>query len=89
MSGPRAHTGTFRGNQLAFATGAEAVRIVSRDDVLGNVRCRGEQIARAAAVLRRPVGANGPRRMRRRPAALVSPNSRSSRSAHPRTRAHV
>ena len=38
---PGAHTGTFRGNQLAFAAGAEAVRIVRRDDVLGNVRARG------------------------------------------------
>ena len=42
---PGAHTGTFRGNQLAFAAGAEAVRIVRRDDVLGNVRRRGAQIA--------------------------------------------
>ena len=42
---PGAHTGTFRGNQLAFAAGAEAVRIVRRDDMLGNVRRRGEQIA--------------------------------------------
>jgi diaminobutyrate-2-oxoglutarate transaminase len=42
---PGAHTGTFRGNQLAFAAGAEAVRIFRRDDVLGNVRLRGEQIA--------------------------------------------
>ncbi|KJY43875.1 2,4-diaminobutyrate 4-aminotransferase [Streptomyces sp. NRRL B-1568] len=42
---PGAHIGTFRGNQLAFAAGAEAVRIIRRDDVLGNVRRRGEQIA--------------------------------------------
>jgi diaminobutyrate-2-oxoglutarate transaminase len=42
---PGAHTGTFRGNQLAFAAGAEAVRILRRDDVLGNVAKRGEQIA--------------------------------------------
>jgi diaminobutyrate-2-oxoglutarate transaminase len=41
---PGAHTGTFRGNQLAFAAGTEAVRIIRRDDVLGNVRRRGEQI---------------------------------------------
>ncbi|MFF7245840.1 aspartate aminotransferase family protein [Embleya sp. NPDC008237] len=40
-----AHIGTFRGNQLAFAAGAEAVRIVRRDDVLGNVRRRGAQIS--------------------------------------------
>lgn len=42
---PGAHTGTFRGNQLAFAAGAEAVNIFRRDDVLGNVRERSEQIA--------------------------------------------
>ncbi|MGP4002612.1 aspartate aminotransferase family protein [Streptomyces sp. 8N706] len=41
---PGAHTGTFRGNQLAFASGTEAIRIFRRDDVLGNVRRRGEQI---------------------------------------------
>jgi diaminobutyrate-2-oxoglutarate transaminase len=49
---PGAHTGTFRGNQLAFAAGAEAVRIVRRDDVLGNVRRRGQQIADLLAGLR-------------------------------------
>jgi diaminobutyrate-2-oxoglutarate transaminase len=42
---PGAHTGTFRGNQLAFAAGAEAVRIIRRDHVLDNVRRRGEQVA--------------------------------------------
>jgi diaminobutyrate-2-oxoglutarate transaminase len=50
---PGAHTGTFRGNQLAFAAGVETIRIFHRDDVLGNVCRRGEQIARAA---RRPSG---------------------------------
>ena len=40
---PGAHTGTFRGNQLAFATGVEAVKIIKRDDVLGNVVRRSEQ----------------------------------------------
>jgi diaminobutyrate-2-oxoglutarate transaminase len=44
---PGAHTGTFRGNQLAFAAGAKAVEMVRRDDLLGNVRARGEQVARA------------------------------------------
>ena len=42
---PGAHTGTFRGNQLAFAAGAEAVRIIRRDGVLNNVAQRGRQIA--------------------------------------------
>ncbi|MEU5259615.1 diaminobutyrate--2-oxoglutarate transaminase family protein [Amycolatopsis sp. NPDC021455] len=49
---PGAHTGTFRGNQAAFAAGAETVRIMRRDDVLGNVRRRGEQLGRRLAVLR-------------------------------------
>jgi diaminobutyrate-2-oxoglutarate transaminase len=48
---PGAHTGTFRGNQLAFAAGAEAVRVVERDDVLGNVRRRGLQIDRRMGAL--------------------------------------
>ena len=49
---PGAHTGTFRGNQLAFAAGVETIRIFRRDEVLGNVRRRGEQIARVLAGLR-------------------------------------
>jgi diaminobutyrate-2-oxoglutarate transaminase len=49
---PGAHTGTFRGNQLAFAAGAEAVRIMQRDDVMGNVRARATQIERRLDVLR-------------------------------------
>jgi diaminobutyrate-2-oxoglutarate transaminase len=48
---PGAHIGTFRGNQLAFAAGVEAVRLLRRDDVLGNVRQRGEQIAERLAPL--------------------------------------
>ena len=49
---PGAHTGTFRGNQLAFAAGVEMIRIFHRDDVLGNVERRGAQIARALEGLR-------------------------------------
>ncbi|MFB7663676.1 diaminobutyrate--2-oxoglutarate transaminase family protein [Kitasatospora sp. NPDC056138] len=49
---PGAHTGTFRGNQLAFAAGVEAIRIIRRDDVLGNVARRGEQIAERLSTLR-------------------------------------
>jgi len=33
-----AHTGTFRGNQLAFAAGVAAVKIIERDGILENVR---------------------------------------------------
>jgi len=42
---PAAPAGTFQGNQLAFIAGAESVRIVCRDNILGNVRARGEQVA--------------------------------------------
>jgi diaminobutyrate-2-oxoglutarate transaminase len=35
---PGAHTATFRGNQLAFAAGIAAVKIIQRDRVLDNVR---------------------------------------------------
>ncbi|MBO0848595.1 MAG: aminotransferase class III-fold pyridoxal phosphate-dependent enzyme, partial [Pseudonocardia sp.] len=48
---PGAHTGTFRGNQLAFAAGAETVRIMLRDNILDNVRARGEQVAARLAGL--------------------------------------
>jgi len=48
---PGAHSGTFRGNQLAFAAGVKAVEMFRRDDILGNVRARGEQIARRLADL--------------------------------------
>ncbi|WP_234327532.1 aspartate aminotransferase family protein [Streptomyces sp. NRRL WC-3742] len=41
---PGAHSGTFRGNQLAFATGAEAIRVIRRDGILENVRERGAQL---------------------------------------------
>ncbi|GAA0416646.1 diaminobutyrate--2-oxoglutarate transaminase family protein [Streptomyces luteireticuli] len=48
---PGTHIGTFRGNQLAFAAGVEAVRIVREEDILGNVRRRGEQIGERLAEL--------------------------------------
>jgi diaminobutyrate-2-oxoglutarate transaminase len=35
---PGAHTGTFRGNQLAFAAGVEYARIMRRDGILEHVR---------------------------------------------------
>ena len=41
---PRAHTGAFRGNQLAFAAGARAIEVVNRDSVLDNVVERGHQL---------------------------------------------
>ncbi len=46
---PGAHTGTFRGNQLAFVAGSAAARIIERDGILENVR---EQGAYALSALR-------------------------------------
>jgi diaminobutyrate-2-oxoglutarate transaminase len=48
---PGAHTGTFRGNQLAFAAGTKAVELIHRDDILGNVRARGTQVQTRLATL--------------------------------------
>jgi diaminobutyrate-2-oxoglutarate transaminase len=48
---PGAHTGTFRGNQLAFAAGTKAVELMHRDDILGNVRARGTQVQNRLATL--------------------------------------
>lgn len=39
---PGAHIGTFRGNQLAFATGVAALDVFERDQVLANVTAQGE-----------------------------------------------
>ena len=58
---PGAHTGTFRGNQVAFAAGARAVEIVRRDGVLDNVRSRAAQIGRRLdAPADQPLGARRP-----------------------------
>src|SRR5207244_8865932 len=39
---PGAHTGTFRGNQLAFAAGVASVGIFKRDGMLDRVRASGK-----------------------------------------------
>jgi diaminobutyrate-2-oxoglutarate transaminase len=48
---PGAHSGTFRGNQLAFAAGVKAVEMYRRDDIEGNVRARGAQVVARLASL--------------------------------------
>ncbi|GHJ42887.1 diaminobutyrate--2-oxoglutarate aminotransferase [Catellatospora sp. TT07R-123] len=49
---PGAHIGTFRGNQLAFAAGVAAVKVVREQRVLDNVQARHAQItAHLAAAL--------------------------------------
>ncbi|PKQ88697.1 diaminobutyrate--2-oxoglutarate transaminase [Paenibacillus sp. BGI2013] len=40
---PGAHTGTFRGNQLAMAAGLATLRYIREQDVLNNVHLRSEQ----------------------------------------------
>jgi diaminobutyrate-2-oxoglutarate transaminase len=49
---PAAHTGTFRGNQLAFAAGVATMKVIQREDVLGNVRRRAEQLMAHLTALR-------------------------------------
>ncbi|AGH81586.1 2,4-diaminobutyrate 4-transaminase [Psychromonas sp. CNPT3] len=41
---PGEHTGTFRGNQLAMASGAKTLEIIARDNLTENARLRGEQL---------------------------------------------
>ncbi|EYF05463.1 Siderophore biosynthesis diaminobutyrate--2-oxoglutarate aminotransferase [Chondromyces apiculatus DSM 436] len=41
---PGAHTGTFRGNQLAFAAGVEMIEVMRRERVLENVVAMGQRI---------------------------------------------
>lgn len=41
---PGEHTGTFRGNQLAMASGAKTLEIIKRDKLAENARLRGEQL---------------------------------------------
>lgn len=48
---PGAHIGTFRGNQLAFATGVAALDVIERDQVLANVTRQGELLGRLLADL--------------------------------------
>jgi diaminobutyrate-2-oxoglutarate transaminase len=48
---PGAHTGTFRGNQLAFAAGAAFLRIMKRDGVLANVERLGRHALDRLAAL--------------------------------------
>jgi diaminobutyrate-2-oxoglutarate transaminase len=49
---PGSHIGTFRGNNLAFAAGVAAMRIMRRDDVLGNVRRSGRLLSLLLSELR-------------------------------------
>lgn len=42
--GPGAHTGTFRGNQLAFVAGAAFIDVVREEALLDNARCQGNYL---------------------------------------------
>ncbi len=50
---PGAHTGTFRGNQLAFVAGTAAAGIIERDGILDNVREQGAYALSAFRQLQR------------------------------------
>ncbi|WP_413702198.1 aminotransferase class III-fold pyridoxal phosphate-dependent enzyme [Psychromonas sp. KJ10-10] len=45
------HTGTFRGNQLAMASGAKTLEIIKRDNLTDNARLRGEQLRNGLSAL--------------------------------------
>jgi len=45
------HTGTFRGNQLAMASGAKTLEIIKRDNLAQNAKCRGEQLRAGLSAL--------------------------------------
>jgi diaminobutyrate-2-oxoglutarate transaminase len=49
---PGAHTGTFRGNQLGLAAATATMRLFRSQDILGNVRRRGEEVRAALSRLR-------------------------------------
>lgn len=51
---PGTHIGTFRGHQLAFAAGAEALRVMREENVLANVRARGDELVAGLRALRCP-----------------------------------
>jgi diaminobutyrate-2-oxoglutarate transaminase len=48
---PGAHTGTFRGNQLAFAASLATLEVMKRDDVLANVIRQGQVIRERLSAL--------------------------------------
>lgn len=45
------HTGTFRGNQLAMASGAKTLEIIKRDNLTENATLRGEQLRAGLAAI--------------------------------------
>ncbi|MFJ6750704.1 MULTISPECIES: diaminobutyrate--2-oxoglutarate transaminase family protein [unclassified Streptomyces] len=49
---PGSHSGTFRGNQAAFAAGVATMKVVRREGVLDNVRDRARQLMRRLDALR-------------------------------------
>jgi diaminobutyrate-2-oxoglutarate transaminase len=48
---PGAHSGTFRGNQPAFAAGVATMKVIQRDGVLDNVRQRADQLMKHLGAL--------------------------------------
>lgn len=46
---PGSHVGTFRGNNLAFAAGSAALRVIEREGLLSNARCEGEYLLETLA----------------------------------------
>ena len=51
--GPGSHIGTFRGNNLAFASGNAYLEVLRRENLLENVRAQGRHLLTALAGLQR------------------------------------
>ena len=62
--GPGSHIGTFRGNNLAFASGNAYLEVLRRENLLDNVRAQGRHLLTGAG----------------RPAAVHQPDQRRTRA---------
>jgi len=56
---PGAHAGTFRGNQMAMAAGAKVLEIIERDNILEQVKKKGEYIRQRLTALKDEVSVIG------------------------------
>jgi len=52
---PGEHTGTFRGNQLAMISGAKALEIIERDDLVGHANVAGQYLRHGLEAIQKRV----------------------------------
>lgn len=53
---PGEHTGTFRGNQLAMVSGAKALEIIQRDNLVAHAKAAGQYLREGLEKIQREVG---------------------------------